>query len=172
METIAVYWEPVIRVYGIETRVDVAFIELNFPLDELDFHGSNIEKLAGTCNDFIMVLLQYVDQKSAKICIALKVQYAKTLYHHLDRLAEKGYKVTVHLKEHVDMVFFHGPHFQDRYGIAETAFRVLDLETVSLLAVGCTGTSVYLVVNNGEADLARHMLSKGFIIPDHMQNKH
>lgn len=165
METIAVYWEPVIRVYGVETREDVAFLEIQFPLEELEFHGANLEMLAKNCTDFFMVLLQYLDEKSAKLCIVIKPQHAKVLHNKLEALTQKGYKISVQLKQHVDLVFFHGPHFQDRYGIIETAFRVLDRKNISLFAVGCTGTSVYLVVNNGEAELTRQMLSEGFIVP-------
>lgn len=172
METIAIYWEPVIRIYGIESRENIVFFELTFPVKDLEFHGTNIEKMATTCSDFIMVLLQYINEKSAKLCIAIQSQYAEALHHNLDGLSKKGYKVTIQFLQNVDLVFFHGPHFQDRYGIAETVFKVLDLKTISLRALGCTGTSVYLVVNTGEADIVRKMLSQGFIVPEHIPKKH
>ena len=46
----------------------------------------------------------------------------------------------------VELIYLHGPHFQDRYGIAEAALSPLQKADIPILAAGCSGTSVYIVV--------------------------
>ena len=52
----------------------------------------------------------------------------------------------------VAALYIHGPHFGDRYGIANTLVRALDSANVSLLALGCTVSSISVIV--GKEDLA------------------
>lgn len=167
METIAVYWEPVIRVYGFDIRKNVAVLELDFQLEAADYWGECIEALAGSGAGFIMAMIQCVDHATARSCIGVKQDYAAACRQILEDGSKKGYTVTIRLRQPVDILFFHGPHFQDRYGIAEAAFRNLDRQRITLHTACCTGTSVYMVVNDGEAELARDMLAKGFKVPGH-----
>jgi aspartokinase len=63
------------------------------------------------------------------------------------------------------MVHFQGPHFGDRYGIADAAFRALTEGDLSPLAVSCSGASIYLVFRQGEAGEAVRLLEKVFEVP-------
>jgi hypothetical protein len=65
----------------------------------------------------------------------------------------------------VELVYFQGPHYGDRYGIAGTAVAALAQHDVPLLAVVCTGASVYLITPKGMASAARNALGKAFSIP-------
>ena len=46
----------------------------------------------------------------------------------------------------VAALHIHGPHFGDRYGIANTMIRALESSGVSLLAMGCTVSSISVIV--------------------------
>ena len=166
METIAVYWEPVIRVYGFDIREDAALIELDFPLSAAACWGHGVESLAGSSPPgFLLLLLQYVDTDTARICIAVKQEHAAGCLRELEKFTPFGDKKTIRIHQPVDILFFHGPHFQERYGIAAAVFQAIDPQNVTLHCVGCTGTSVYLVVDAGQAEQARAMLSASFTVP-------
>lgn len=165
METIAVYWEPVIRVYGFDIRTDLALLECDVQPEAADFWGERLESLALTGSGFIMVLMQSRDHATARLSLVIEQEYADSCRRLLEECRHDGYRISIRLRQPVDMLLFHGPHFQDRYGIAEAVFRSLDQTRISLYAVGCTGTSVYIVVGGGEAGPARTMLSAGFVVP-------
>ncbi len=65
----------------------------------------------------------------------------------------------------VEMISFYGPHFQDRYGIADRVFSTLQGKGYPLLASGCTGTSVHLVVHCGQAVAVAECLKNICIVP-------
>ena len=64
----------------------------------------------------------------------------------------------------VALIYLHGPHFQDRYGIAEAALSPLQKADIPVLATGCSGTSVYIVVHENRADEAATCLAETFVI--------
>ena len=63
----------------------------------------------------------------------------------------------------VELIYFQGPHFGDRYGIADAAFRALAGQEV--LAAGFSGASVYIVVADKQAQATIECLSEAFITP-------
>lgn len=165
VETVAVYWEPVIRIYGIDIVKDVALLELTFRPEETAFLGRLLMELQVEGRGFIMVLLETTGHGSLRICLAMRPEVATKLRHHLENFTTKDHTLDVGLTTQVEVLFFHGPHFQDRYGIVDTLFRSLDQQEITLHLVGCTGTSVYLVVGDGEAPRARDMLAGDFVVP-------
>ncbi len=66
--------------------------------------------------------------------------------------------------ESVELIYLHGPHFQDRYGIAEAALRPLFDAGIPILSAGCAGTSVYIVVSKDLAHKAVVCLAETFVI--------
>ena len=46
----------------------------------------------------------------------------------------------------VAALYIHGPHFGDRFGIANTLVRALERDGISLLAMGCTVSSISVIV--------------------------
>lgn len=166
METIAVYWEPVIRVYGLDIKPGAGLVELYFPLSEAELWASRIESIGEEPQvTFIMVLLQQADTETVRICVVLPLEQLDTLTTTLSSQYGPTVLPRIRQSRSVDVLFFHGPHFQDRYGIAEAAFSALDPSSITLHAAGCTGTSIYMIVDGGEAERTREMLSKAFTIP-------
>lgn len=69
------------------------------------------------------------------------------------------------MEDQVDLIFLHGPHFQDRFGIADTAFSALASHNIPIRLSGCAGTSMYLVFAGGAGSRALKILNDTFLIP-------
>lgn len=69
------------------------------------------------------------------------------------------------IRDTVDLVTFHGPHFGDRFGIFNTAAACLEVAGIDLILAGCTGASISLVVPAGMGRDAFPALEKGFETP-------
>lgn len=65
----------------------------------------------------------------------------------------------------VELLFFYGPHFAERYGIADSAFSILSKKGIPILAATCTGSAVFLVFPAGKASEAAGALVDGFEVP-------
>lgn len=166
METIAVYWEPIIQVYGYDTIPCASLIELDVPLYDAGLWGENIQSFAPENSGFIMFLAQYVNDEFLRFSIAIKQETVSHCLEHLQTVPNQDvHSVSFKLHRQIDILFFHGPHFQDRYGITDTVLQSLDNSDITLHGIGCTGTSVYLAVGAGEANKTKELLSKGFSVP-------
>ncbi len=73
--------------------------------------------------------------------------------------------ISVHSTRNVELLSLHGPHFQDRYGIANAAYTLLDEHNLQLLSSSCTGTSLNLVFPENSGEKAGKCLEKTFVVP-------
>ena len=62
----------------------------------------------------------------------------------------------------VAALYIHGPHFGDRYGIANTLVRALERGGVSLLALGCTVSSISVIIRAKDLAAAVQALEAAF----------
>ncbi len=62
----------------------------------------------------------------------------------------------------VAALYIHGPHFGDRYGIALTLVKALESSGVSLLAMGCTVSSVSVIIREEDLTAAVQALEATF----------
>ncbi len=62
-------------------------------------------------------------------------------------------------------IFLHGPHFGDRYGIAQVLVECLEKAHVTLLALSCTISSISLVIRQHELAAAQLVLGNTFASP-------
>jgi len=65
----------------------------------------------------------------------------------------------------VELLSFQGPHFGDRSGIANATLNPLLDKNIPILAAGCTGASVYIVVPENQAEVSKQHLEKVFNTP-------
>lgn len=166
LETIAVYWEPVVRVYGYDIKRDISLIELELPLDILEDIGSRADQLAKSSKGFTMTLLQQASEHIFRICIVMASEDAEAAFKIFAETASAYQEIQIRRPQKVELLSFHGPHFQDRYGIADATFSTLAQSDISIRAAGCTGTSIYLIVEEGKAEQARDILSASFVVPE------
>jgi aspartokinase len=62
----------------------------------------------------------------------------------------------------VAALFFHGPHFGDRYGIVDTLMQALERVHVDPLALSCTVSSISVVIKEEHLAPALKVLSETF----------
>ena len=65
----------------------------------------------------------------------------------------------------VEMLNFHGPHFGDRYGIADMAGRALQKNGNRYILMGCSAASVHILFIKNAADKAKAALASVFETP-------
>ncbi|MFH0785587.1 MAG: ACT domain-containing protein [Pseudomonadota bacterium] len=165
METIAVYWEPKIRIYGLTTQTGLSLYTLLFPAGRLSYWGGVVKNLEGEDGKFELVNLQTASAATMQLCLipALDKQAL-----HVRRMLEASFeseKATfLNVTAPVELIYLHGPHFQDRYGIVEAVLTPLDQAQIPILASGCAGTSIYIVVSENRAQNAAACLSETFVL--------
>ena len=158
MDTIAVYWEPRIKTYGFQRITDLALIEFSYPLSEIKSLGEILsqDRLQGLRSKFIIA--QQSDQKISFI-LCLPVKEGKDFHASL----EKTPGPTPHRYIYpVGIIFFHGPHFGDRYGVADATFSALSKAEIQIMASGCSSSSVFLVLLQDDIDKAEEALTQIF----------
>jgi aspartokinase len=162
METIAVYWEAQVRVYGLTEKRGLSMLTLLFPPHRLD-HWAAILRGLQAYGEFELVFMQ-----PAGTCLKLTLLPAGSEVTEFEGLLQQGLQgeegSVLSCQAPVVVLYLYGPHFQDRYGIAEAALRPLRQAGIAVLAMGCAGTSVYLVVDEGMAERARAALAETFVL--------
>lgn len=162
METIAVYWEPKIRVYGVSTCDGLALYTVVSPAAGKGGGSGWIAALESVGVSFQLVAQQVLAGGEMLLQMVLQAEGREK---EIGGIIERGCGSagSWRLRSPVALVYLHGPHFQDRYGIAEAAVGPLLQADIPLLAAGCTGTSIYLVVPDGHAAQAVAALGTTFV---------
>lgn len=91
-------------------------------------------------------------------------------------LEERGLQIRRLLRRHlpdlrpvrlapVAGIFLHGPHFGDRYGIAQVLVESLEKTHITLLALSCTISSISLIIRQHELAAAQLVLGNTFASP-------
>jgi aspartokinase len=158
VETIAVYWEPRIKTYGFQRLTDLALIEFSCPLHEMKSLGEILSQDEFYEAKAKFMIAQESDSEVSFI-FCLPVEEGRGFHQSL----EKHLRPTAHRYVYpVSIIFFHGPHFGDRYGIADATFSTLSNADIEVVASGCSSSSVFLVLEQDDIDKAEKVLGKTF----------
>jgi len=155
VETVASYWEPLIRIYGITRVSGLSITTVVFPETELEPLGEALQRAESGLGRFDLALMQRIDAHRFRLMIFDRGGLARSA-----RLLPGN---TDHGSG--DLLSLHGPHFQDRYGVAHAAVSCLHSHGVNVRAVGCTGSSIQLAVPARIGDVAARALTDVFIVP-------
>jgi len=158
METIAVYWEPRIKTYGLQRVVDLAFIEFSYPLREIKSLGEMLSRDDLQTLRPKFIIAQESDHEVSFI-FCLPAKEGRDLHVALERTPGSSHHRYIHP---VGIIFFHGPHFGDRYGIADATFSTLSKADIEIIASGCSSSSVFLVLHEDDMDKAEEPLGEAF----------
>ena len=158
METIAVYWEPRIKTYGFQRITDLALIEFSSPLSEIKSLGKMLSQ------DGLIVLrpkfiLSQVSKHEISFIFCLPLKESKDFHLSLEKTSSPIPYRYIHP---VSIIYFHGPHFGDRYGIANATFSSLAAAGIKIIASGCSSASVFLVLAQHDIGKAEEVLSETF----------
>ena len=164
METIAVYWEPVIKTYGIIARTGLRMISTTVAVKGESQADLPMESFARGYGEQVLILAR--PDRDGCLRVHLVVSDAGTVNGGPPQgracCMEQAGTVT---QTAVDLIFLQGPHYGDRYGILETAFGALLSAGIPLLAASCCGSCIYLVLPPGVTRTARDALSAVFVVP-------
>ncbi len=159
-EVVAAYQEKVIKIYHLIEQTDLDLWSFSIPSSTL------LENLGAA----LMALGRQ----------GLKIPFLVALPGPEDRFvctfstaSENNEEVARLVEEHIPVLppervapvaalFFHGPHFGDRYGIADTLMQALEKVQVEPLALSCTVSSISVVINEENLVPAMDVLSQTF----------
>jgi aspartokinase len=159
-EVIARYQEKTIRVYYIVHQAGLDLWDLSVPSSQAleDFAKALID--LGR-NNLAVPFLTAVPGPGNKFTLSfgLSADYAneveRTLKAHIPAVVSRRHRP-------VAAVFLHGPHFGDRYGIADTLVRALDRAKVPLLALSCAVSSITAMVREADLPATLQILGENF----------
>ncbi|MFN2354212.1 MAG: hypothetical protein ABR512_06780 [Desulfopila sp.] len=163
VETVAVYWEPRIRIYGMDIQRGLSLLQLE--CDPEAFAHDQWLQLGAQQEKFRLLVTQAGEKRRSRCTFLIQQEHHGAIRAALSGLPGRNFRARLITEERADMVSFHGPHFHDRYGIAELAYSSLKTTGCRLLASGCTGTSVTIVVAGGQAETAAEKLRQICIVP-------
>jgi aspartokinase len=165
METIAVYWEPKIRIYGLATQIGLTLYYVRFPRNRMTFWAQKVQELEEKYREFLLINLQELPDDTMQLCLVPSPDEQQVDKGDLLKIdCSNGENTTFEVVKPVEMIYMHGPHFQDRYGIFDAVLRPLQKTGIPILASGCAGTSVYVIVPGNRAHEAEQSLSETFVL--------
>lgn len=165
METIALYWEPKIKTYGFQVVKDLTMCEYLIPLHLLVDWDRVLEGIAIAPRQFHLLCGQLNKGSELSLLVLSNPDQARAFNRPMQELFPEAEGCRSRVITPVELLFFQGPHYGDRYGIADFTYQALKSHADSLLATVFSCASVYLVLPEGSADGVRDRLTATFNIP-------
>ena len=164
METIAVYWESKVKVYSITHVTDLSMVRLTFPFKTTEKVGKALATLEDSVQRFELVTQDYVNSTASQFNLFVRRSKQKIVKEAFAQWGDE-LQAKVTLDSPVELIYLHGPHFQDRFGIVEIAFSALKSCNIEIIAAGCAGTTIYVALPYKQGESASQILRDTFIIP-------
>lgn len=164
METIAVYWESKVKVYSITHVSELSMVQLTYPVETTEKVGKALAALGESVPRFELVTQDNLDSGHSQLNVFIRRSEQKPVKGVSEEWRDE-LQVNVTLNSSVELIYLHGPHFQDRFGIVEIAFSALKAGSIAILAAGCAGTTIYLALPEKQGVPACEILRNTFIIP-------
>ncbi len=165
LQSIAVYWESKIKTYGFQEVRNLVLVRMVFPAQALIRWGEAVQCLEDQSRGFQLAMIQPDGAGGScgyLLCEAQEEPKIRTLLDRSQRCAgEWGIEVIAP----VELLFFFGPHFGDRSGIAAATFGALGRKGIPILVTSCSGAAVFLVVPAGKAAASKEALIESFEVP-------
>lgn len=169
LETRAAYWESRIKTYGFQRVTGLSLFEMTVHRESIESLGRAFCSMGDAGVGFHLVCSR-ASSHGLKVLLLAPAPCTKVIEEHMRQLMEGPDKVVGRTLP-AEMVFFHGPHFGDRYGIVDTTLRALAAKGIQMTAMACSGSCIYLVVPEGRSEEAVLALSDVFEIPRAVSQK-
>lgn len=161
METIATYWEKQIKIYGISCQEDLTLVRISCP-------GTQIQQWMSCIRDlhrFEIITYQPSTDRRYLLNLVTTSTTLEKAGAKLQQAAAGMVDSTVSSLTPVAAVFFHGPHFQERFGIADSLEQTLSSLNVTVHLFSCSGTSVHVIIPETDKDRVVTAVKNVFLIP-------
>jgi aspartokinase len=165
VETIAVYWEPKPKTYGFKEILDLSLLDIEIKPGKMAQWGLWLMELADRGIGFHLILAKYSTHQNLRLYILLEKPWTDRVLSYIATKIDPDSEKDFHLNYPVELISFQGPHFGDRYGIADTAFKALDEQGVPVLITVCSGAAVYIVLPEKKLQAAKSLLIEAFEVP-------
>lgn len=165
METVAVYWEAKIKTYGFNEIPGLSHIQLTIRHDQMSALGLAVYQLGDPENRMLFAAGHYTGTRSLGLCLVIRNPWEDRMRKGLQEVLGPEGHDAIRCVSPVGLFFFQGPHYGDRYGIADAAFRALSKRGLHILTVGCSASSIYLVLPEEIMGEARGALKETFALP-------
>jgi aspartokinase len=165
VETFAVYWEPKPKTYGFKEVIDLSLLNIEIRPGKMTQWGLWLMELSDLDIGFHLILAKYSTHQKLRLYILLEKLWKDRVLSYLDKKIDVDSGKDFHLTYPVELISFQGPHFGDRYGIADTAFKALNAQKVPVLITVFAGAAVYIVLPEKKLQDARPLLMEAFEVP-------
>jgi aspartokinase len=165
VETFAVYWEPKPKTYGFKEVIDLSLLTIEIRPGNMSQWGLWLMELSDLDIGFHLILAKYSTHQGLRLYILFAKLWGDRVLSYLGKKIDLDSGKDLHLTYPVELISFQGPHFGDRYGIADTAFKALDEQGVPVLITVFAGAAVYIVLPEKKLQDARPLLLKAFEVP-------
>lgn len=165
IETIAVYQEKRVKVYGITIKTDLVLAILRFPAAQTELWGQRLADFQQLPKRFELVTCNPGHNNTCEIHLLFDRTDAERMHTAIMSAIGIAEDTECILEQPVEVLFLFGPHFQDRFGIVNIAFTALCHNHIDILVCGCAGTSMYFVTPNAQAQKGARILTDTFLIP-------
>lgn len=168
METIAVYQETIIKTYGFQLVEGLSMLLMRVANDRFASIESLFTGAEGPDPTFHAVFSQWMGPDSMGVCLLVDAQKEREIKACLQWRLKRAMKSAIESVKPVDLICFQGPHFGDRYGIAQAVFQALRDRSIPVLASEFSQSSIILVLQGGVAEAAKSCLSGAFQVPSNL----
>ena len=164
METVAMYWEPRIKTYGFQVIKNLSLYAYAFSDEIWQRWGQVAGQIDADSNRFQLVCAQQGEAGHLELMLLCNPEQGAACARRLEIGLAKA-ACPPRVTSPVELIIFQGPHFGDRFGIADFTCRALKEQVDDLLAAVFSSASIYLVLPQGVADKARDRLAAAFRVP-------
>jgi aspartokinase len=164
VETTATYWEARIKTYGFHRVTDLCLFNVSLENLEISRLGHTLCRMGEEGIPLVLTFSQVTSQ-GLKASFVVSRLFERPVRDRLQEAVHPDGEGVALQVFPVEVIFFYGPHFGDRYGIAEAALQSLAEDGIHPTATACSGSCVYLVLPEGRSDEAVRVLSEAFDIP-------
>jgi aspartokinase len=162
-EIICSYEEEVIKIYNLNHHIGLDLWNMALPLDRLgDFGRALLELDQLQMRMPLLVSKSFPESESLYFAYSLAATCRNQVKQALDRNLPG---VDVFCQGPVSVFLLHGPHFGDRYGIANAFVNSLRSAGIAPLAMSCAVSSVSAAIAANDSNRAIEALSSSFQIP-------
>jgi hypothetical protein len=165
VETFAVYWEPKPKTYGFKEVIDLSLLNIEIRPGKMSQWGLWLMELSDLDIGFHLISAKYSTHQKLRLYILLEKLWGDRVLSYLGKKIDLDSEKGFHLTYPVELISFQGPHFGDRYGIADAAFKALDGQGVPVLITVFAGAAVHIVLPEKKLRDARPILLEAFEVP-------
>jgi aspartokinase len=169
METAARYTESKIKTYGFETKRNLCLCEFSLGPDQfmqMNRKGANLNM---DTIPFEMVLIEPSDDDQYRHSIVVSNHHRNTIGQIISDMNPQHIDIDIRFTAPVELLYFFGPHFGDRFGIADFTYKALAESKIPLIASAFSSSSIFLVLPEHCAAKAKTVFSNRFEIPKTVQ---